>query len=603
MIRRVFLPLVVALLALAAAHRPADAQRTAADSAWASGDMATAERLYSARLAADSTDQRALHRMALILAWAQKYDESIHLFDRLLAYAPDNREAYVDRARVMAWRGDPAAGVESLNQLLARDPAYLPALQARAQFQSWAGAYDAALATYGQIQRISPEDRTVGYDRARVLGWASRFGAASAVYDSLLRVNPGDQAALLGLAQVLTWSGKADSASAVYRRVLAMHPGDLDAMRGLARASAWGGHLVAAEREWRDVLAQKPDDPAALVGLAQTLRWQGREAAALEAVEHALRVAPTDRDARAELPFARLPFVPRAAPSYTYESDSDGNQIHTATLSGGWRPAPRLDVRGEAYFRQARDVSGDAQAYGGVATLSTQMEPGWTVAGAAGVSASDVSGARVTPVFRASVASPGRYRGNGSLAYSHSAVDGTSLLVRRQVTMEELGLSASFAPADGWSLSAGGGGARYHGRVSGQDNDRWNGQAAISRRVSSLFTLGVGARAFGFKRDLTDGYFDPDFYGLAELRARLNRETKRWALAAEVAPGVQQVRHSGDPSGSFRATGSLARIFAPGRQLGISGAFANSGLTRLSPTDTNSAYRYHAVSVNGSWSF
>jgi hypothetical protein len=61
------------------------------------------------------------------------------------------------------------------------------------------------------------------------------------------------------------------------------------------------------------------------------------------------------------------------------------------------------------------------------------------------------------------------------------------------------------------------------------------------------------------------------------------------------------VGRDGDPSGSFRATANVGRILGPGRQIGVYGAFANSGLTRLSPTSTSSAYRYHALGINASW--
>ncbi|HET6764653.1 MAG TPA: tetratricopeptide repeat protein [Longimicrobiaceae bacterium] len=592
---------LLAALALSAAATRGEAQRTAADSAWTRGDMARAETLYAARLAADSTDRTALHRMGLMLAWKERYTEALHLLDRLLAYAPDDREAYVDRARVLAWSGDPRAGAASLDALLAREPAYLPALQARAQFESWAGAYDAALATYGRIVAIDPADRTVAYDRARVLSWASRFGPAAAVYDSLLARNPADRQALLGLAQVLAWSGRADSAGVVYRRVLATSPEDLDAQRGLARSEAWGGHLLAAERGWRRVLAAHPQDAAALVGLAQTLRWQGREADAVQAARSAVRVAPTDRDARTELSWARAAVAPRVAPSYVYESDSDGNRISTGAFAAGWHPADRVALGVDGYVRRARDASGGETAQGVAFGAATQLQPGWTLSAAGG--ASGAEGGRTAPLVRASVASPGRYRATGSLAYTHAAVDGTALLVRREVTMDELGVAAAFAPVAGWSLSASGGGAEYRGHVSGETNRRWNAQAVATRRVATLLTAGVAARAFGFRRDLSDGYFDPDFYGLAEVRLRLAREARHWAFAAEASPGVQKVRSDGDPSGSFRTNGSLSRIFGPGRSIGITGAFANAGLTRLSPTSTSSDYRYHALGINGTWTF
>lgn len=599
------------LAALALSPSSALAQDEAA-AAWVRGDMATAERLYGARLAADSADQVALHRMGLIRAWAERYDEAVHLLDRLLAFAPDNREAAIDRARVLAWKGDTREAVASLDRLLARDPAYLPALQARAQFASWGGRYDAALADYNRILQISPGEPSVAYEQARVLSWASRFNQAAAVYDSLLVRNPNDRDALLGLGQVLSWAGRLDSAAVVYRRVLAADPANLDARRGLARTAAWSGRLAQAEEEWRNVLAVRPNDAAALVGLSQTLRWQGRDATALEAARRAVAAAPTDRDARTELEWALLPMRPRTAPSFVYESDSDGNRIATTAVSAGWRPAPRLEVRGEGYFRQARqedlvDEEGaplefESRAQGAVVTARAELEPGWSLSAGAGVSTSDVDDADPTALVRVTVTPPILAGRTLTLAYTRQAVDGTALLVRRQVVGDELGFSGSMSPAQGWTLSAGAGGARFRGRVSGESNRRWNGNAALARRLSRLFTVGMAARAFGWRKDLNDGYFDPEFYGLGELTGRLLHDTGRWVLNAEVAPGLQQIRWDGDPSGALRATGGLAYVFGPGRQLGLSAAYADAGLQSLSPGE-GSDYTYRAFSVTGSWAF
>ncbi|HET7040284.1 MAG TPA: hypothetical protein VFH97_10395, partial [Gemmatimonadales bacterium] len=94
--------LAIAALAIAA---PAGAQDRA-DVAWNQGALAVAESLYAARLAADSNDQRALHRLALIYAWSERNAPAVALFDRLVAIAPGNVEARRDRARVLSWGGD-----------------------------------------------------------------------------------------------------------------------------------------------------------------------------------------------------------------------------------------------------------------------------------------------------------------------------------------------------------------------------------------------------------------------------------------------------------------------------------------------------------------
>lgn len=584
---------------------PARAQDPA-DRAWAAGDVAAATPLYEARLAADSSDVTALHRVALSRAWAERYAESLVLFDRLLRLDPGNREAAVDRARVLAWRGDPAAAALALDPLLARDPGYLPALQARAQFESWAGNYDEALATYGRIQAITPDDRTVGLSRARVLSWASRFDTAVAVYDSLLRVNPRDTEALLGLGTVLAWASRLDRAEAAYQRVLALEPGNAEALRGLARTAAWGGRLVVAERRWREVIARNPNDAAAWVGLSQTLRWQGRDAGALEAARRATALAPTDRDAREALRWARQGVAPRASGAYVSEWDSDGNDIRTASVSTAARPfSPRAELRLDLYRRLASldSMPTEWSSIGVAGTVMVQAEPGWNVSGTIGTSLYDVDDVDPIPTYRLGVSSPGRNRVTANAGYAHYALDGTAVLIQREVYLDEFSAGLSWTPAQRWTLSFGAGTANFTGRESGEENRRTNAALAVAWRVTGPLTLGLSSRAFAFERDLSDGYFDPDLYSLAELSARWLREWRHWSVNLEVAPGRQQVGSDGDPSGSFRGAGTLAYLFSPGRRIVLNGVFANSGLSGLSPGAGSADYRYRAVSVSGFWTF
>ncbi|MFL5542967.1 MAG: hypothetical protein ACJ8J0_28570, partial [Longimicrobiaceae bacterium] len=388
--------------------------------------------------------------------------------------------------------------------------------------------------------------------------------------------------------------------------LLSINQNDREALNGLARTAAWRGDLLAAERRWRASLARNPDDAAALVGLSQTLRWQGRDAAALEAARHAVRVAPTDRDARTELAWTRLPLQPSVAPAFTYETDSDGNRIATLSSGAAFRPHARLEVRADAYVRYTRldftpELEGNAQ---GVAiSLRAQFEPGWWVLGGAGVTGTDVEDADARASWRAMLSSPARYPLTASLAYAHTPLDATALLIARQVDVDELNLAATLVPAQGWAISAGGGGADFHGAVSGETNRRTNANLAITRRLARFFTLGAAGRAFGFDRNLSDGYFDPDLYWIGEALGRVGREWRRWGISAEVAPGVQQVGEGGERSATLRTTGGVTLTMAPGRSIGLSAAYAKAGLQRLSPTDTGGGYRYTAFSLSGSWAF
>lgn len=531
---RSLLASLAAMGALLGLTLPARAQTTAADSAWERKDTDLAERLYSQRLAADSSDVMALRRIALLRAWAGRYGESIALYDRAVRLAPADEAIALERARVLAWSKEYARAIAALDEILARSPRNRPALEARAQFTSWSGRYGESVATYN--------------------------------------------------------------------RLLEETPGDPEVLRGLARVASWRGDLAEGERRWRKVLAASPDDVAALVGLAAVLRWQGRDAAALPLLARAERLAPQDSDVREQLEWLRVTMAPRTAPSVVYESDSDGNRIVTTSISGAWRPRPRLELRAQGYFRDVEQTLGTLfghQVLGGMLTAWTQWEPGWALSAGAGASSSDAPDGSPIPTARVALFTPVAYPVKGSVSVSRNAFDATALLVRNRVVTHEIAASAYTGPLRGWTLSGGASAAGYHG-------DEWNrqlsGNAAATRLLRRPLTLGVAARAFGFKKDLNEGYFDPDFYGIGEITASVYQEVRKWSFWTEIAPGLQQVGSTGKRTGAFRATGRIGYTVTPGRQVGVSAGLSNSGLHQLSPA-ADADYRYRAFSIFGGWRF
>jgi hypothetical protein len=194
---------------------------------------------------------------------------------------------------------------------------------------------------------------------------------------------------------------------------------------------------------------------------------------------------------------------------------------------------------------------------------------------------------------------PARNAGAGSVAFNRNALDATAALLRNRVSVDELAASASTTLGAGWNLSGGASAAVYDGR---ETNIRTGGYASLARRMLPRVTLGVAARAFGFEKDLNEGYFDPDFYGIAEITASVYREVRKWNLGTEIAPGLQQVGSNGKRTGAFRATGRIGYTVAPGRQVGVSAGLSNSGLHQLSP-GSDADYRYRAFSVSGGWRF
>jgi len=586
---------VILLVVTAAAAGAQDA----ADLAWRTGDLETARRIYAERLAADSTDDRALHRMALMEAWDGRHARSLRLFEQLLALGP-NLEAEVDRARVVAWRGQPAEAARMLTALLRREPGYIPALEARAEFLAWAGEHGAAVESYEALAEILPDNRSVRGARARILAWASRLDESMALYDSLVRSDPGDRDARLGLGRVLGWAGRLDSAGAVYGELVARDSADAEAWAGLAQTQSWAGRLRRAEHTLKRALAVDSANVPALVALAQTLRWQGRDVAADRVLRRAEAIAPTNADVRTQRRWVDVARRPRVSTAATYENDSDGSGISTVFARGAVRVLPRLDLRPYAYYRwlefETTPASPGQRAWGGAVEAVTQVEPGWTLSGSLGASHSDVDTAGAQIRWGARVSAPGWWPVLVTVAMTREPLDATVQLVRNGVAVLQGGVDLRASVA-GWTATGALSVAEFRGSAA---NRRTAGAVGVTRPVLRMLSLGGSVRAYGFSEDLTDGYFDPRFYLLAELPIRWQQTVGGWTPALEVAPGLQKIADV-ELSAAVRLNGEVRRQIAPGRAVSVTAGYSTLGLSLFA--EGAGGYRYRFVSVSGEWGF
>lgn len=579
------------------AAAPADTLHAAAARAWDEGETDEAMRLYEQVLADAPADPLALHRTALMLAWEEQYEASLARFDRLIAEAPENLGAEVDRARVLAWSGDVPSALAALDAILERDPAYAPALEARALFQAWEGRYDESLAAYEDLLSIAPDNVDARRQQAQVLTWASDFGASIAVYDSILIRDPDDLGTRRARARALAFSDRLGEAIAEYDRVLERAPNDPEALVGLGRTLGWAGRLVEGEETLRTA-TRDGAGAEAWVALGQNLRWQGRNAAALAALERAVTADPTHGDAREQLRSLRSAMSPSAWPSVAFESDSDGNRMRTVSVGASWHVTPRLRIRSDLYEKALDQNPLSRSTFGVTVSGAYVLEPGWTVSAGLGGTRVDGPGAATELSAQAGLGTPGRHPYGATLQVGTSQLDATAALAAAGVRMSEAALSMRWRPSAAWRLDGSVGLASFEGSDS---NTRTNGSVSAARTLPLGLALGVAGRAFAFEKDLGDGYFDPDFYGILELTGRWQAGLGAWNLLLEGAPGVQKVTRDGDPGGTVRASARIGYTVASGREIALSGGYSSTGLQSFSTGSSD--YRYSAVILSVGWRF
>ena len=312
--RAAFLALVVAV--------PLAAQRPAADSAWTRGDYAHARVLYESAFAADSTDARALHRLAILDAWDGKFDRALARLARLRGLTPGDADVMVDQARTYAWAGQNPAALALYDSVLARDPARADALAGR----------------------------------ARAVAWSGDLERAEALWRDALTAHPDDPEILIGLAQTLYWKGQAALAETYVARARAHAPTDRSALeleRQLAAELRPDVHTTfngAGDSDGNGFIGQEAYFTGSLGAARATLQagWRRATVAARRAASYGAggyAIVPLGRGAvlRTGVGFRRL--APETGAATT---------PLTAQVGLGIRPAPFVSAS-VAYSRSAFD--------------------------------------------------------------------------------------------------------------------------------------------------------------------------------------------------------------------------------------------------------
>ncbi|MGD8600052.1 MAG: tetratricopeptide repeat protein, partial [Gemmatimonadota bacterium] len=472
------------------------------------------------------------------------------------------------------------------------------ALEALAQFQAWSGDVEEALASYDQLTSIAPESGSVGRSRAQALAWASRYQASRAAYDSLLARDPADVDARLGLARMLAYQQDFTGAIAEYDRVMRVDPGEIRAWIGRARTLGWSGRLVAGEEVAVTAVDIDRSNAEAWAVLGQLYVWEGRNAAALEALETAATLAPTNAPVQDQLRAVRLTMAPDTRPSVVYESDSDDNRMVTTSLSGSWHPVPRLDVRLDGFYKDLQQGIFSRTAQGATVSARYQMTPGWRFSGGVGGVHSNSTRSTSLADFRLGVRSPERHPLVVSVDASSSPLTETAALAELGGRSTGVVLAARYSPTGLWRLDGSLGIGRYEGR---EDNGRRSAALAGAHRLGRFFSVGASMRAFSFEKNLDDGYFDPDFYGIAELTSYWQYRPLPWSFLVELAPGIQKVTSDGDVGTTLRSNTRAGYQFAPGREISLSFGYSSAGLVSFATGD--SSYRYTAFILGSSWAF
>jgi len=451
----------------------------------------------------------------------------------------------------------------------------------------------------------SPTDATALFRLALLSGWQQRHRESIVWLDRLLAIRPQDREAKVARARSIAALGDLSAARSIVDSVLLDHPEDVGALQTKARFAAWDGDLAGAERIYRRAFEIEPNDVETATGLAQTLRWQGRMAAAWRVIEPVLGAEPANEDARVQADWIAGAYRPRVRSGAVTERDSDGNLVTSITVGGAARPVDAVEVHADLWLRDAvlRTASERSLiARGGLIGIRWEANDGWTFDAGAGLSSSRSGPSTGRTAFAASATTPRRNRVVLDVSLTRTPYDYTVPLVENGVRVDEAGVRLDYRASRDWAFAAAAGVARFAVARIDSTSRRTSAQFGVTRRIDDPFFVVIGVRTFAFDRDLGGGFFDPDFYGIADAALAWRREGRQWTFETDVAPGVQKIGGDGALTGALRAAASASWAIRPGRRIVLRGVWANTGLQPVS-TAAGGSYRYRSISLSTSWWF
>lgn len=231
------------------------------------GRLPQAEEQYRAVIAAQPTNDVALHMLGLIRSRAGRPAEAEQLFLRAIAANPDSPEIHNNLAIIQLAMGNAAASAESARSAMALRPSY-------GQAHSSLGS---ALMNLGQV-----DDAIAAFVRA-------------------VEISPNSPVALFNLGTAFSGAGQIDRAIDAYRRALVLRPNYANCHFNLGNALRHKGLLEQAAAAYRQAIALRPDYFQALNNLGVVLQYLRRFDEALPILRHTMELSPNSADSHNNL--------------------------------------------------------------------------------------------------------------------------------------------------------------------------------------------------------------------------------------------------------------------------------------------------------------
>jgi len=252
------------------------------------GELARAEALYAAVLAADPDNFDALHLSGVIARQRKAPQAAFELISRALAIDANKAIAHCNLGAVLQDLGREQEALASYERALALQPAYPMAACNRGNALRRLGRLDEALDSYARALAQQPRYPEALCNRALTLQAMERHADALDDFGAALTERPAYAEALHGAAVSLLALDRPDDALEAFDRALRVQPDYPEAWCGRATLLLRAQEADEALHSYQQALRLRPGYARAQLGSANALRALGRHDEAVAAYEAAL---------------------------------------------------------------------------------------------------------------------------------------------------------------------------------------------------------------------------------------------------------------------------------------------------------------------------
>jgi len=265
---------------------------------WQQGRNEEAARLIGEALLVDPSSAPACSNLGIVLEALDRPGEALAMYDRALAIDPRYAKALSHRGDALRTLGRHDEALASYDRALAIDSGFVEALLNRGVTLRALNRHSEALNCYEKILTIQPNFAEGHYNRANVLDALGTYEEAVASYDRALALRPRYAEAWSNRGNALNHMLRHEEALASCDRALAIDPAHAEAWSNRGNALEFLHRFDEALTCYEKVISLRPTLARAFFSRGNVLRVLGRLAEALESFEAALSLEPNSATLR-----------------------------------------------------------------------------------------------------------------------------------------------------------------------------------------------------------------------------------------------------------------------------------------------------------------